>query len=125
MAKTEVDVEYIRRLEEKLRRLRTPNHQPSPSEMLLSLKDYRERKLHELITGKDEYFEDNFVDVPISASYLRRKIAPETAAINKQELVELTNADMLESAVVDAAKAEGKIKRIPVKEQPKVKEKTD
>uniref|UniRef100_A0A0M3HUC8 Phage protein n=1 Tax=Ascaris lumbricoides TaxID=6252 RepID=A0A0M3HUC8_ASCLU len=117
--------EYFSFAEEKLRHLRTPNHQPNPSEMLLSLKDYRERKLYELITGKDECFEDNFVDIPISASYLRRKIAPETVAINRQELVKLTSADMLESAIVDAAKAEDKIERILVKEQPKVKEKTD
>ncbi|KHN78736.1 hypothetical protein Tcan_04517 [Toxocara canis] len=125
MEKTEIDVEYVRRLEERLHQLRNPNHQPKPKEILSDLKDWRERRLYELITGRDQCFEDNFVDIPISASYLQRKVAPQTVAINKQELVKLVTADMLQKTVADTTKPEQRIQRTSRKAEPKSKEKTD
>ena len=42
-------------------------------------------------------FEDNFVvDTPITPNYIQRKIAPQTCAINKQELVKLLKADTVQ-----------------------------
>lgn len=44
-------------------------------------------------------FDDNFVeDETITPNYLQRKIAPQTCAISKQELVKLLKSDTLQVA---------------------------
>ncbi|VDM97665.1 unnamed protein product [Thelazia callipaeda] len=48
-----------------------------------------------LLSKPDHYFEDNFIDHPITASYLRRKFAPQTVALHSEELASLLKADHL------------------------------
>ncbi|KAI1706794.1 hypothetical protein DdX_12786 [Ditylenchus destructor] len=49
-----------------------------------------------LISGKDQTFEDDFLaDNHIQANWVQRKVAPETVAVNKQELANLVKHDHL------------------------------
>ncbi|VDO54333.1 unnamed protein product [Onchocerca flexuosa] len=48
-----------------------------------------------LLTKSDHCFEDNFTDHPVVVSYLRRKLAPETAAVHSGEFIALLEADQL------------------------------
>ena len=51
-------------------------------------------------------FEDNFVvDAPITPNYLQRKLAPQTCAINKQELIKLLKADSVQVVLLSIYQA--------------------
>uniref|UniRef100_A0A0K0DK02 RPOL4c domain-containing protein n=1 Tax=Angiostrongylus cantonensis TaxID=6313 RepID=A0A0K0DK02_ANGCA len=55
-----------------------------------------EFQLFHLITAGDPHsqrFEDDFSDTAITVNYLRRIVAPQTCAINKQELLHLVKND--------------------------------
>ncbi|KAL3986099.1 Coiled-coil domain containing 32 family protein [Acanthocheilonema viteae] len=95
MTKTEVDENYIKTLETKLRKLRRNETQLNSKDILDNLKNYREDKLFRLLTTSDRCFEDNFIDQPLVASYLRRKLAPQTVAIYRGELTALLEADQV------------------------------
>lgn len=96
MDKTEVDEEYIKLLENKLKNLRKASAQLSAKEVLTSLKTHREDKLFHLLTKSDHHFEDNFVDQPLTVTYLQRKLAPQTVAVNQSELTALLQSDQLQ-----------------------------
>ncbi|VDM92259.1 unnamed protein product [Onchocerca ochengi] len=95
MIKTEVDEDYIKILERKLKKLRKDETQVNSKDILDDLKSYREDKLLRLLTKSDYCFEDNFTDHPVVVSYLRRKLAPETVALNCGEFTALLEADQL------------------------------
>ncbi|KAK6018345.1 hypothetical protein OSTOST_16074 [Ostertagia ostertagi] len=80
----------------------------------------------EQTTYRQSGFDDNFADVVITPSYLRRVLAPQTCAINKQELVHLVKNDhvqKLHEAVEAADNSEraGIEDKRPSKEQTKEK----
>lgn len=52
-------------------------------------------QLFRLLTGSDHCFEDEFINQPIVASYIRRKLAPETVATHRGELIALLEGDQL------------------------------
>jgi hypothetical protein len=99
-ARTEADIDkdYLESLETKLKQLKDPNYRPQAQAKTLikELAKTRDQQLFELITGRDQRFEDNFVDAPIAASWLQRKVAPQTVAVNKQELLKLVRSDLLQ-----------------------------
>uniref|UniRef100_A0A1I7W4T3 Uncharacterized protein n=1 Tax=Loa loa TaxID=7209 RepID=A0A1I7W4T3_LOALO len=95
MTKTDVDEDYIKTLEIKLRNLRKDEAQLNSKDILNDLKSYREDKLFRLLTKPDHCFEDNFIDQPVVVSYLRRKLAPKTVAVHKGELISLLEADQV------------------------------
>ncbi|XGW03760.1 hypothetical protein V3C99_015150 [Haemonchus contortus] len=90
-----VDKEYLALLENKLRALKDPK-KATAKQFLSDIATYKDEQLFKLITadstGKTG-FDDDFADILISPSYLRRVIAPQTCAINKQELVHLVKSD--------------------------------
>ncbi|VDO20650.1 unnamed protein product [Haemonchus placei] len=90
-----VDKEYLALLENKLRALKDPK-KATAKQFLSDIATYRDEQLFKLITADTTAktgFDDDFADVLISPSYLRRVIAPQTCAINKQELVHLVKSD--------------------------------
>ncbi|CAG9537153.1 unnamed protein product [Cercopithifilaria johnstoni] len=96
MTKTEVDENYIKTLETKLRKLRRDETQLNSKDILNGLRSYREDKLFRLLTTSSHCFEDNFTDQPIVTSYLRRKLAPQTVAVHCGERIALLEADQVE-----------------------------
>ncbi|KAH7730785.1 Protein W02H5.2 [Aphelenchoides avenae] len=92
----DVDQNYLKYLEDRLNTLKDPNYQTKNKTILSDLAKTRDQQLYNLITGRDFRFEDDFVDVPLTASWLQRKVAPQSVAVNKQELVELVKNDALE-----------------------------
>lgn len=135
MAKTEVDEEYIRILENKLKNLRKNSAQLSSAEVLADLKSFREDKLFNLLTkSSDQCFEDNFTGQPLTATYLQRKLAPQKIAVHSGELIALLDADQLQlqnseesnTAAVVAADGFKQLKEGPRENSPiQIKEKVD
>uniref|UniRef100_A0A915PV15 Uncharacterized protein n=1 Tax=Setaria digitata TaxID=48799 RepID=A0A915PV15_9BILA len=121
--KIEVDEDYIRTLECKLKKIRKNGTQLNSKDILNDLETHREDRvsifgpldlgvwnsgsseechdnilLFHLITKSDHCFEDNFIDQPLEVSYLRRKLAPQTVAVDLSELSALLEADHLQLA---------------------------
>ncbi|TMS34217.1 hypothetical protein L596_001851 [Steinernema carpocapsae] len=99
MAQREIDYEYLAKLESKLKKLTNPDREFKSKDVCKEITQGREDRIFNLLTAAEPNsgsFEDNFVDVPIQASYIQRKIAPQTVAINKQELLKLVRNDLLE-----------------------------
>uniref|UniRef100_A0A1I8AQQ0 Neuroblastoma-amplified sequence n=1 Tax=Steinernema glaseri TaxID=37863 RepID=A0A1I8AQQ0_9BILA len=98
MAEREIDQEYLAKLEKRLKQLRDPNKEFKSKDVFKEITESREDRLFNLLTAAEPGsggFDDNFLDVPIKASYLQRKIAPQTVAVNKQEKLELVKNDQL------------------------------
>ncbi|CAD6186913.1 unnamed protein product [Caenorhabditis auriculariae] len=99
----EIDKEYLASLEKKLKSLKDPKKITTKT-FLSDLANHRDNQLFNLLSASSSQttsnpdvpleFEDNFTDTPIAPNYLRRKVAPQTCAINKQELAHLVKHDL-------------------------------
>ena len=98
MAEREIDKEYLSKLEQRLGQLKDPEkNQPKPEQIIKDLAGRKDLQLFNLITGADLKFEDNFVDKPIQASWLQKKVAPQTVAVSSVEIVPLVKHEQLEA----------------------------
>lgn len=90
-----VDKEYLAALEAQLKALKDSG-KTTAKQFLSDIATYRDQQLFHLITAGDPHsqrFEDDFSDTAITVNYLRRIVAPQTCAINKQELLHLVKND--------------------------------
>ncbi|VDL73349.1 unnamed protein product [Nippostrongylus brasiliensis] len=95
-----VDKEYLALLESKLQALKDPK-KATAKQFLSDIASYKDQQLFNLITAgspTQSGFDDDFSDVVITPSYLRRVVAPQTCAINKQELVQLVKNDQVQKS---------------------------
>ncbi|KAK5981987.1 hypothetical protein GCK32_006238 [Trichostrongylus colubriformis] len=94
-----IDKEYLALLEHKLQSLKDPK-KATVKQFLSDIASYRDHQLFKLITAdssdQTQGFDDDFADVVITPSYLRKVVAPQTCAINKQELVHLVKSDLIQ-----------------------------
>ena len=97
MADREVDQEYLSKLEFRLNQLKNPQiNQPKPEQIIQDLAGRKDLQLFNLITGADLKFDDNFIDKPIQASWLQKKVAPQTVAIAATEVLPLVKHEQIE-----------------------------
>ncbi|KAK6041638.1 hypothetical protein COOONC_20857 [Cooperia oncophora] len=85
-------------VENKLQALKDPG-KATAKQFLSDIATYRDHQLFKLITADSPGvtgFDDDFADVVITPSYLRRVLAPQTCAISKQELVHLVKSDHIQ-----------------------------
>ncbi|WKY10827.1 hypothetical protein Q1695_002856 [Nippostrongylus brasiliensis] len=87
-------------IESKLQALKDPK-KATAKQFLSDIASYKDQQLFNLITAgspTQSGFDDDFSDVVITPSYLRRVVAPQTCAINKQELVQLVKNDQVQKS---------------------------
>jgi hypothetical protein len=97
MADREVDKEYLSKLESRLTQLKDPElNQPKTKQIIKDISGRKDLQLFNLITGADLKFEDNFVDKPLQASWLQKKVAPQTVAVSSIEIAPLVKNEQLE-----------------------------
>uniref|UniRef100_A0A7E4V3S7 WD_REPEATS_REGION domain-containing protein n=1 Tax=Panagrellus redivivus TaxID=6233 RepID=A0A7E4V3S7_PANRE len=100
MADRELDAEYLAKLEQRLNQLKDPKlNEPKSEQIIKDIAGRKDLQLFNLLTSKDLAFEDNFVDQPIQASWLQKKVAPASVAVNKIEVVPLVKYDHLEAFI--------------------------
>ncbi|KAI1694795.1 coiled-coil domain containing 32 domain-containing protein [Ditylenchus destructor] len=100
----DIDRAYLKQLEDRLASLKEPNDRAK--DLLSDLAQTKEQQIANLITGKDQTFEDDFLaDNHIQANWVQRKVAPETVAVNKQELANLVKHDQLNQTFVSLSTA--------------------
>ncbi|KAK0394928.1 hypothetical protein QR680_001015 [Steinernema hermaphroditum] len=120
MAEREIDQEYLARLERKLKLLKNPNKEFQSKDVFKEITQSREDRLFNLLTATSTVssgFDDNFVDAPIKAPYLQRKIAPQTVAISKEEKLKLVKNDQLEKALLKLCSIEDRTGAADTKEE--------
>uniref|UniRef100_A0A915D6R8 Uncharacterized protein n=1 Tax=Ditylenchus dipsaci TaxID=166011 RepID=A0A915D6R8_9BILA len=97
----EVDLDYLKSLEQKLKSLKQPNNSRA---LLDDLAKVKEQQLADLITGKDCAFQDDFFtvsDTPLQPNWIQRKVAPETVALTKEELAKLQRTGTTTNTMTD------------------------
>lgn len=127
-----VDKEYLAALENKLKALKDSKGRATAKQFLSDFATYRDHQLFHLITAGDhcsQGFDDDFSDVAITVNYLRRLIAPQTCAINKQELLHLVRNDHVqklhEAVIENRGTEELKFKEVKTTSAAKTKQKME
>ncbi|KAJ1370409.1 hypothetical protein KIN20_032123 [Parelaphostrongylus tenuis] len=127
-----VDKEYLAALENKLKALKDSKGKATAKQFLSDFVTYKDQQLFRLITTGDYHpqgFEDDFTDAAITVNYLRRLIAPQTCAINKQELLHLVKNDHVqklhEAVAEDRDSEELKSKGVEITNVAKTKQKME
>uniref|UniRef100_A0A0N5AE73 ADF-H domain-containing protein n=1 Tax=Syphacia muris TaxID=451379 RepID=A0A0N5AE73_9BILA len=96
ISKDAVDEEYLGKLEAKLQKLKSKSSCLDAKEILNQLSIHRAGQFLFTDSSSSTSFASDLIDEPISPSYLRLKIAPQTAALNKEELLKLLKSDQLD-----------------------------
>ncbi|KJH40747.1 hypothetical protein DICVIV_13293 [Dictyocaulus viviparus] len=105
-----IDKEYLASLENKLKALKDSKG-TSSKQFLRDIATYKDHQQYNLITSTAtdrglQRFDDHFSDIAVTVNYLKRLVAPQTCAINKQELLHLTRHDYVEKFHETAAPSE-------------------
>lgn len=98
-SKEEVDEEYVKKLETKLKRLKEGGSRLDSTDILNQLNCSRSNQIPGGTSSTGSFFGNSFTDAALTPSYLRLKIAPQTAALSKEELIKLVKADQLNGKI--------------------------
>lgn len=109
------DPEFVKKLEEKLKKCKKSPENLSSSDILSEIKTHKTDRLDRLVNSSSSFFDEEHIGQPLQYNLVQKKINPEKIALNREELEKLVEKDFLNlnavagsSEVVELSKDERK-----------------